>query len=592
MPVVAAAQETAVSHHLSFPELRRQWVNVRSRFPAPAQPGPIELRLPTWTPGSYLQQPFDANLEILSVRAGSAPVAWRKVETDTWRVAFADGPVEVTYRVRADRRGVSTSWASEDWVALLGTSIFLYTDATRDAPQALSVEPPAGLQQVAVPLDADGTASGRWMAADYDELVDAPVVLARSAPATFEVDGHGYRFWNLGDNSLWDVEAVVGDLEGIVRATHALFEGDVPLERDYWFINVLDGGSGGLEHDHSTVMQASRWQMRDRRDYLQWLSLAAHEYLHAWNVRRMRPEALARYDYRRAQYTDSLWVAEGLVSYYDDLLLSRAGVATPAEYLERLARNLHALELTPGRQRLSLAQASRDAWTRHYQPGVNSLNQNVSYYIKGAVVGFVLDARLREATRDRASLDDVLRLMWDRWGETPYPEEAIYAAVTEVGGAGVADWLRPMVEGFAELDVDAALDRYGLVLERHPVRSAAEASGAPVPAGLGINWETTGTALVAAAVIDGGAAAAAGMLPGDELIAVAGERMTRVDFETKLRRLAPGTDVELLVSRQGRIQSLRAVLGVARPAYYEVRAGEGFSDRDRRRLEDWLGQSL
>lgn len=585
-----AAQAAAVEHVVRFPELRQQYVHVTSRFPGEA--GVTELRLPTWAPGSYLQQPFDAAVDLLEVRLDGTPTPWRKVEKDTWQVDVGTAPagdLEVRYRVLADRRSVSASWVSEDYVLLNGSSVFLYADETRDRPQVLAVESPTGLDQVATPLPDDG--AGRFRARDYDELVDSPLVLSRAEATPFTEDGQDFRFLNVGDDRLWDSAQAVDDLRAMIGATHELF-GEVPLERPYWFMNLLNEETGGLEHDHGTVMQASRWQMQERSRYLQWLSLAAHEYLHAWNVRRMRPVALARYDYRREQYTDSLWVAEGLTSYYDDLLLSRARVAGPSEYLERLARHIHALEQTPGRLRLSLEQASRDAWTRHYQPGANALNRNVSYYVKGAVVGFVLDARLRADSRGRRSLDDVVRLMWTRWGRTPYPESAFYEAVAEVGGDEVVDWLRPLVETVAEPDVDEAFAHFGLVLERHPVRSALAAAGGTAPAGLGINWVPTGPHLVADAVIDDGPAARAGVLAGDELLAVNGERLTREDFERKLRRLVPGMVVDLLLARQGRILEKRATLGEARPSHYEVRAADNFSSGDRRRLESWLGQPL
>lgn len=586
-PAPAAPDRAAVTHEVSFPALRRQTVHVTSRFPAEGDV--VTLRLPTWAPGSYVLRPFDAALELLEVQAGGVPVSWDKVARDSWRVGAGGEDLVVRYRVLADRRSVSGSWVSEDYVLLNGTSVFLYTDASRDLPQSLSVGAPGGPGRAYSALAEVGT--GSWRAGDYDELVDNPLVIARATPRAFEADDHAYRLLTVGDTRLWDEEAAVRDLGAVVAATNALFE-EVPLERPFWFINLLNEETGGLEHDHATVMQASRWQMRDRRRYVQWLSLAAHEYVHAWNVRRMRPAALARYDYRREQYTDDLWVAEGLTSYYDDLLLSRARVASPSEYLERLAAHVHVLEHTPGRLRQSMSDASRDAWTRHYQPGANALNLNVSYYVKGAVVAFVLDARIREESRGRQSLDDVMALMWSRWRERPYPEGAFYEAVAEVAGDETVAWLRPLVEGVDEPEVDAALAWYGLALERHPARSAAEAAGLPPPAGLGINWRDSGEALVVEAVVDGGPAADAGVLPGDELLAVDGERLLRSDYEAKLRRRLPGQSVELLLSRQARIQVLEATLAPARSTHYEVRVKSDFRDRQRRRLRSWLGQRL
>lgn len=583
---VADARAVVVQHDIAFPELRRQYVHVTSRFPADAQV--TELRLPTWAPGSYLQRPFDASLEILAADRDGTPVAWRKTEKDTWQVD-GEGALAVRYRVHADRRSVSASWVSEDYVLLTGSSVFLYTDDSRDFVQLLNVDIPSGLPKLALPLPR--MANGAFRARDYDELVDSPLLLSEAAPLSFEADGHGYQLVNVGDTALWNLDEVLADTEAIIRATNELF-GAVPLERDYWIFNLLNEGNGGLEHDHSTVLQASRWQWTDRSERIQWLSLVAHEYFHVWNVRRMRPAALARYDYRREQYTRNLWIAEGITSYYDDLLLSRARVVSPAEYLERLVRQVHTLEQTPGRKRQSLADGSQSTWTRLYQPGTNAINQNISYYVKGAVVAFVLDTRLREASRGRRSLDDVLRLMWERWATTPYPESAFYDAVATIDDAETAAWLRQLIEGVEDPDVDGALDYFGLQLERHPSVAAAEAAGRPAPAGLGINWQSATDNLVVAAVIDDGAAARAGLLPGDELLAVNDERVTRSDFDRRLRSLEPGMPVLLLIARQGRIMTLNATLGVSRPLLYQVQVQNGFNDRDRRRLQSWLGQSL
>jgi predicted metalloprotease with PDZ domain len=587
----AWAQEPAVvSHRVSFPELNRQYAHIVSEFPAPGSE--TTLVMANWTPGSYVIEDFAANLDRIEAHdAAGNPLRLKKVRKNTWRAEMPGaGDLVVDYDVFMGDLGVSTSWASPDFVLLNGASVFLYTESTRTLVQEVTVDVPAGRGRVLTPLPR-ADRPGRWRAGNFDELVDNPLVIAAATPASFREGGHRYHLVHVGGSALWDEDRAAADVRRIVAATNR-FWGEVPLQRDFWFFNFLVEGSGGLEHDHGTVLMTSRWQMRKRDDYVKWLSLVAHEYFHAWNVRRMRPAALAAYDYEREQYSDTLWLAEGLTSYYDNLLLSRAGLVTPDEYFRRLAIDFHRLELTPGRHLLSLEDASRDAWIRHYHPDANAINSQVSYYNKGAVVGFALDARLRRDSRERSSLDDVMQRMWREWGGRAYPDHAFAEMVESVGGKEVRDWLEPLLETTAGPDIDAALAWYGLELDRHPERTAAEAAGEPLAAGIGVNWDKDRPGLVVGSVINGLPAAAAGILPGDELLAIDDERITLDSLDDRLRRLRPGDTVSLLLARRGRIRTVDLVLARARPVTYELGLSPGFGARQLRRLESWLGQEL
>jgi len=287
-----------------------------------------------------------------------------------------------------------------------------------------------------------------------------------------------------------------------------------------------------------------------------------------------------------------LWLAEGLSSYYDNLLLSRAQLVTPDEYFKRLAIDLHALELTPGRAKISLDQASRDSWIRHYQPDANSVNSTISYYTKGAVLGFVLDTRLRSTSENRSNLDDVMRLMFERWGETPYPDDAFLDAVESVGGAENRKWLEPLLSTSAELDVDEALEWYGLLLNRHPVNTAARLAEMPLGSGFGINWDKDIPGLVIGSVIEGMSGSNAGLLPGDEVLAINDERVTEELLDDRMARLRPGENANLLLARRGRIIEISLMLEEARPTTYEIKVDPDFGKRELRRLGSWLGQAL
>jgi predicted metalloprotease with PDZ domain len=588
IPTLVSA--AVVGHRFSFPELGQQYLRVESQFPVSGTE--VDFRLANWIPGSYKIRDFSQSLDrIAFYDSTGAPLPFTKTSKNTWRVEVgAVRSVTAQYHVHAGELSVRHSWVSSDFVLINPATAVLYTDATRQHPQNVLVEVPAGMGQLYTPLALLPDESA-WQAADFDELVDSPLVIAGRSPASFQQDDHTYHLLNVGEQGFWDTPASVVGLKAVVKVIND-FWGDVPLTRDYWFFNFLVEGRGGLEHDHSTVMFTSRWNTRNRDDFISWLSLASHEYFHVWNVRRMRPEVLEVYDYEAEQYTASLWIAEGLTSYYDNLLLSRAGLVSGEEYLKLLAKDFHRLEMTPGRRLISLEQASRDAWIRQYGESANRINSNVSYYTKGAVVGFALDQMIRQVTRERRSLDDVLREMYQRWSHLPYPEGALREEVRRLAGDSVADRLEPWLSGTSDPDLDQALAYYGLMLDRHPVQTAAEQSGTRPGAGLGVNWDSKADGLIVGASVAGTAAAQAGLVPGDELIAINGLRVRKESLSDRLLRLDAGERVELLVSRHDRLFELTLELDLARPERYEVLPAPAAGKREMERLQSWLGQPL
>jgi len=352
-----------------------------------------------------------------------------------------------------------------------------------------------------------------------------------------------------------------------------------------------------LEHDQSTVMMCDPWQMSERKDYIKWLGLVSHEFFHAWNVRRMRPAALADYDYDREVYTRELWLAEGLSSYYDDLLLFRAGLLSVSEYFELLAQEIRHYEVMPGREVRSAERASFDTWIKHYQPDENSVNSTVSYYRKGALIGFVTDTEIRRATGNRASLDTVMRAMYSRFGPPSgsaegYPPGAFEAEVERSGGSRVRAFVEDLLQSTDDPDVDAALAWYGLSLDRAPASAAAKVAGSNPPAGFGVVWSLDGERLVAEQVVLGHAGADAGILPGDELLAIDGFRVTPGTYAAHSQRLQPGQTVELTLVRHERLLTLPVDVQAAISERYAIGTREKMRRAEQRRLEAWLGREL
>ena len=553
--------------------------------------------MPAWTPGSYLIRDFAANVDALQAHdaQGRQRVA-QKVAKNRWRIEAAGASrVAVHYRVWAGELNVATSWVEGEGALLNGAGIFQYSESSRDQPQEVTLQLPEEWPDVQTALAA-GSTQRSYRASNYDALIDNPILLGRLERYPFEVAGQPYALVLPEGNPLWDAERARGDVAKVVEAQQA-FWGVNPFEREYLFLNLFKGPFGGLEHDHSTVMMCDPWQMTGRADYIKWLGLVSHEFFHSWNVRRLRPAALAQYDYDQEMYTRELWLAEGLSSYYDDLLLFRAELLTVSEYLDLLAQEIRNYEVAPGRQVRSAEHASFDTWIKQYQPDENSINSTVSYYRKGALIGFVTDTAIRRQTDNRASLDTVMRDLYTAFGplgpDRPgYPPGAFEEQVERVAGIETRRFVEDLLRKTDDPDVDAALDWYGLSLDRAPAHNAAEAAGTPVPSGFGVVWNAAGEQLLAEQVILGHAGAAAGILPGDELLAIEGFRVTTADYAGRIQRLRPGQRAELTLARQQRLLKLTVEVQAAIPDRYAVVIGDKPKRAEQRRLQAWLGRPL
>ncbi len=553
--------------------------------------------MPSWTPGSYLIRDFAGQVEGMAARSAagkSLPIL--KVAKNRWLVETR-GATAVTlgYDVWGGTLSVQDNWVEQDFALLNGAGVYLYSEASRALPQALRIELPQSWPDVHVALPGPDS-SGRYTARNFDELVDSPILAGRTSVYSFSAWGANFQLVNYGETELWDAQQAATDL-GRLSRTQLEFWGSNPFERDYLYLNVLMGGRSGLEHDHSTVMMGDPGLMRDRDAYIKWLALASHELFHAWNVRRMRPEALQAYDYDSEVYSTQLWFAEGITSYYDNLLLFRSGAITVQEFFDLLSFEIQQYEIQPGRLVSSAEEASFDSWIKHYKPNANLVNSSSNYYRRGSVIGFVLDTAIRRESDGRFSLDDAMREMYSRYGPSAegvgsFPPGALTELVSEMAGASVAQRLETLLSEPVDPDVDAALDWYGLVLERAPTRKAAEEAGSPPPGDFGVVWQEAASALVVESVLHGGAAANAGLLPGDELLAIDGHRVTRETQDLAFRILRPGETVTLTVSRHQRLRTVDVTVQHAVPQNYLITVKPRVRASEERRLEAWLGREL
>ena len=391
--------------------------------------------------------------------------------------------------------------------------------------------------------------------------------------------GRTHVLVNEGEAGVWDGARSARDVEKIVRAADRLW-GGLPYDR-YVFLNVLGGSGGGLEHANSTLMMAGRWGTRTERDYRRWLGLVSHEYFHAWNVKRLRPVELGPFDYEDEVYTTGLWIAEGFTDYYGDLQLRRAGLGSRDDYLSDLSGQIQQLQTTPGRLVQPVAQASYDAWIRQYRPDENSPNVAISYYTKGSVVAFLLDARIRRATDGARSLDDVMRLAYQRYGgPRGFTQEEFRRLASEVAGVDLAAWFARAVDSTEELDYTEALEWFGLRFK--PAQPRQDKGW------LGAETRTDGGRVMVTRVTRATPAFDAGLNVDDEILAIDDLRLRPGALDGRLERYRPGDKVVVLVARREQLRRIEVTLGTEPADAWKLEAHPDATPAQQARLEAWL----
>lgn len=559
-----------IYYTLGIPAPQTHYVEVEARIPTAGQPR-VELMMAVWTP--YVIREYAKNLEGLAARAGDGhPLIVEKVRKNRWRIESGGAdPVIVSYRVYCHVMGVQDNWVDDEFALVNGAATFLTLADHAPRPHDVGIILPPAWKTIATGMPPVPGAPRHFRAPDYETLVDCPIVAGNPAVHEFTVEGRQHYLVDVGEDGVFDGERAAGDLARIVRENARLW-GGLPYDK-YLFLNMLTGGGGGMEHGNSTALMSDRWSTSTRRNYLRWLNLASHEFFHAWNVKRLRPAELTPGEYETEPYTTSLGIAEGFTSYYAPLMVRRAGLSTEDELLAGLTSAIQELQTTPGRLVQSLSQASFDTWIKFYRPDENSRNTAISYYTKGAVAGFLLDARLRTATHGAKSLDDVMRLALARNPSGGgYAPAAFRAAASEVAGADLSAWFARVFDSTAELDYQEALDWFGLrFAAEHPSQQAW----------LGADTKAEDGRLLVTGIPRGTPAYQAGLDTGDEIVGFEDFRVRAADWDRQLANYHPGDRLPLLLARRGRLVRVTVTLGREPADAWTLEAAASSTHRDK-----------
>ncbi|MFN8613211.1 MAG: hypothetical protein U0931_37075 [Vulcanimicrobiota bacterium] len=468
LALAALPAQAQTRYRLTFPEAAQHCIQIEARFGTGGE-AQLDLFMPVWTPGDYTIRDFSKRVDQLSALGmDSRPLPLQTLSKNRWRVICAgQSEVVLRYRVKsAEGPFISGNHVSSEQAVLQGAATFISPVKPVQPAFELRVELPKGWKSIETGLPRAGPAEYR--ARDFDQLVDCPIVAGSPQVDEFQVAGVRHRLVYLSRPAdSWDRARATRDAARMVEVTHKLW-GFFPFAQDpprgYWFFNLPARflGGAGLEHKNSTCIEYYGGSQKNLAGYRKWLETASHEYFHTWNGKNLRPVALGPFDYEARNETPSLWIAEGLTHYYEGLLLTRAGLANPSDYLASLSSYIGGFQRTRGID-ISLSEASLRTWEPY---------QRVSYRSGGVAVGFLLDQQIRQATSGRASLDEVMRQAYHQYsGESGYTEEQFEAVASQVSGVDLGEFFRRALRSSEALDFAPALSYYGLRFQSAPAYS-------------------------------------------------------------------------------------------------------------------------
>jgi predicted metalloprotease with PDZ domain len=559
----AQAQPSAnISYNVSFPEAQAHYAEIEMHITGLKQ-NTLDLKMPVWTPGSYLVREFAKNIEAFSANINGQLVASPKINKNTWRVnTKGKAAVTIKYRVYANENSVRTSYLDVSHAFLSTSGIFIYPANMLHSPSTITIVPYKDWSKVSTSLEMVNNNPFVRHSPNFDILFDSPIEVGNQDIFGFDVTGVKYEVCMYGGGN-YDKERLKKDMHAIIEQEAAVF-GENP-NKHYTFIvhNHLRGG-GGIEHLGSTVLGASRDNYASEKGYQGFLGLVAHEHFHLWNVKRLRPIVLGPFDYDNENYTTNLWIAEGFTEYYQEIAVRRTNLYPPENYLDQIANEFNILENLPGKNVQTVAESSFDAWIKGYRPNENSNNTTISYYTKGAIIGMMLDLEIINSSNQKYHLDDVMKYMYNTYYKTKkrgYTDAEFKKGFEMFAGKKLDDFYKKYVNGLDPVDYNKYLGYAGYKI-------SDELADNNDPA-LGI---TTGTTAAKKIIVTGVTRGTAGYIDGinvnDELTAIDGNPIT--DAANLIAGKKTGDKIQVTVSRDGQTITLPVTLLKSNRVKYKV----------------------
>jgi predicted metalloprotease with PDZ domain len=561
-PRRAERVQLPIRYTLSINDPASRYLEVRVAVPARKGKN-TRLAMPAWAPGSYLIRDFGRHVYEVQAkgdRGDELPV--RRLDKQTWEVTNGGEAFELSYRVYANELSVRTSYVDDRSALLNGSNFMMYVQGELERPAELRIASiPAGWRTHTSLGRKGGGSSGPFVAPNYDILVDSPLLMGEAEVRRFEISGTKFEYVFLapsGSNA--DVDRLAKDAESVARAFGEMM-GGFPFSNYSFLALAVPGGGGGLEHLRSTAFILRPHAFAKEEAYTRAAHLAAHEFFHAWNVKRIHDEVLGPFDYTRENYSDLLWFHEGITATMESRAMLRAGLISDQRYLDSIASRYTNYANRPGSNHTSIAELSRDAWIKGYKPAANHREVAISYYLKGDLIGVLLDLELRRRSAKHGktgSLEGLFRRLWSgasvdpQTGESmrPLSSDDIVDAASEEAGESMEAFFRSYVFGVQALPLLPVLESFGIEVSESIPGFDPELEGARPPAWAGIE----GTDSEVASLVPDSPAARAGLAHGDEVLYIDDLRVRDVgQLNERIREAAPGQRVRIGFSRRGRV---------------------------------------
>lgn len=547
-------------------------------------PSPIlDVKMPVWTPGSYLVREYAKNLQDFAAFAGDGCLPWQKISKNHWRIEKSDvSELTLHYRIFANELSVRTNHLDGTHGYFNGAALFLRIPGWEELPIRVTIVPPHPEWQVTTALPPVAQEANTFLAADFDTLVDSPFEIGCHQLYHFEVLGkpHELAIWGQGN---FQPQRMIADFQKIIQVEAQMF-GGLPYQRYLFLLHLFSQAYGGLEHKNSCSLIYQRFGFRATDKYDRFLQLVAHEFFHLWNVKRLRPKGLEVFDYDQENYTPSLWFCEGTTSYYDLLIPLRAGIYDVKSYLHHLSKEITRYEMTPGRKVQPLSESSFDAWIKLYRPDANSGNSQISYYLKGEMVSLLLDLLIRAHHGNQRSLDQVMVRMWQQFGqaEIGYTPEQLQAVIESVAEMDLSNFFKRYLDSTEDLPFNDYLKPFGLQL-------VGEQDEEPY---LGVRTNTENGREIIKFVETNSPAQMAGIDPGDELLAIDGIKIAASQLSDRLKDYRPNDIIQVTVFHQDELRTYTVTLAAPTPTRYQLKPVEHPSSAQIENFAGWLGVPL
>jgi predicted metalloprotease with PDZ domain len=547
-----AAGNVKISYEVTFPEAQAHYADIEMNITGLAQ-NSLDLKMPVWTPGSYLVREFAKNLESFGVESSGKTIPFIKTRKNIWHINTTGvSAVKVKYRMYSFEISVRTAFIDVTHAFLSTSGMFLYPDGMLMHPSTIHIVPYKNWDKVSTSLETVNNDPFTRTAPNYDILFDSPIEVGNQDVFGFKAAGVDYEVAMYGGGN-YDKERLKKDMAHIVELETAVY-GENPNKHYSFIVHNYAKGGGGLEHLSSTVLGASRNNYNTETGYQGFLALVSHEHFHLWNVKRLRPIALGPFDYDNENYTTDLWIAEGFTAYYDNIIVNRTKLYSTDNYLGVLAADINIVENSQGAKIQPLSQSSYDAWIKAYRPDENSANTTISYYNKGSVAAFLLDLEIINDSKTKYCLDDVMKYMYNEYYKLKkrgYTDAEFKQGLEKFAGKNLDDFYKKYINGLAPIDYNKYLGYAGYKL-------TDEYADSNIPT-LGIRTTTTG-AIKVLAVSRGSAGWVDGINVNDELTAIDGQPIA--DPKNLAAGKKVGDKITVSVTRDG--QSLQLPITLLR----------------------------